>query len=73
MSIIISTSVGVVYGLFHFGAMGSQRLKKCIANQIDYHPIAYANQADMVSNLKINGTENVSNKFDLIIKFGFIS
>ncbi len=73
MSIIISTSVGVVYGLFNFGAMGSQRLKYCIANQIDYHPIAYANQEDMVNTLKLTGTENVTDKFDLIIKFGFIS
>ena len=51
MSIVISTSVGVVYGLFTFGYMGSNRLKYCLANQIDYHPINYANQEEMVNAL----------------------
>ena len=73
MSIVISTSVGVVYGLFTFGYMGSNRLKYCLANQIDYHPMNYVNQEEMVAALQQPGVENVSKSFDMIIRFGFIS
>ena len=44
MSVFISISVGTVYGLYAFGFMGTERVKYCLSNQVDYHPYAYQNQ-----------------------------
>ncbi len=73
MSIAISLAVGTVYGLYAFGALGGNQEKFCLANQVDYHPYPYVNQADMMAFLKTKGSENVSNKFDSVILYGFFS
>ena len=73
MSVFISIGVGTVYALYTFGVLGSSHNKYCLANQVDYHPYAYSNQVEMVNYMKLAGAENVTSKFDTVIRYGFFS
>lgn len=73
MSVAVALAVGTVYGMYTFGALGTPRSKYCLSNQIDYHPYLYSDQEDMMNFLGKKGSENVTNKFDNVILFGFIS
>lgn len=73
MSIVISLSVGTLYGLHTFGYMGSSHDKHCLANQVDYHPYIYKNQEEMMKFLDSTGAENVTDKFDSVILYGFLA
>ena len=73
MSIAISFAVGTLYGLHTFGYMGSSHTKYCLANQIDYHPYIYSDQEEMMNFLKTKGAENVTDKFDNVIFYGFLA
>ena len=73
MSVAISFAVGTIYGLYTFGALGSPHEKHCLANQVDYVPSQYTNQAEFVAFLSKPGAEDVTKKFDTVIMYGFIS
>lgn len=73
MSVFVSVAVGTVYGLYAFGVLGSGNTKYCLANQVDYHPYPYKSQKDMMEFLDQLGTVNVTDRFDTVIRFGFIS
>ena len=73
MSVAVSLAVGTVYGMYVFGALGSPHMKYCLANQVDYHPYEYENQAGMMDFLGRKGSENVTTKFDNVVLYGFLS
>ena len=73
MSIIMSTAVGTVYGLFAFGAMGSSHMTKCLASPSSYFPYDYEQSFSAGNYLLIDGMVDVTNKFDMVIQFGFVS
>ena len=73
MSVAVALAVGTVYGMYTFGALGSPHTKYCLANQIDYHPYSYEDQEAMMTFLQRKGAENVTNKFNNVILYGFIS
>jgi len=64
MSIAVSMTVGTVYGMYMLGTLGSPHEKKCLANQIDYHPYQYENQEEMMAFLSTKGAENVTQNID---------
>ena len=73
MSFLLSLAVGTTYGLYVFGKLGSPHNKYCLANQVEYFPLKYTNQEEMVALLLLPGVENVSKKLDTVIFYGFIS
>ena len=60
MSLAVSITIGSIYGLYYNGILGSKHLKHCLANQIDYHPFIYKNQAEAMNFLQIKGSEDIS-------------
>ena len=73
MATFVSLAVGAVYGLFTAGVIGTPRYKQCLASLTSYKPFVYETQRQAIDFLHIEGSENVTKKFDFIILFGLIS
>jgi len=71
--LLLSIIMGIVYGLYAFGSMGTGGDKICAADPIHYHPLNYKSQQELDTYLSRPGSINVTGRFHTVTFFGFIS
>ena len=62
--------MGTVYAVYFFS---KQNEFVCAANQMDFFPLKYDTTDDLDQYLQRPGSINMTDRFDFVVKFGFVS